>query len=130
MPRPLLSLVVAAMLTASTSASAQKSIEAGKLPPVRLSAQQVGKLKGAGTTFNTKVVWHGAGRQSDRNTFVCFVTKGTTVLGQEVLGLWVGTFEADGEYHSAMTMTNYARKLAECHKHGIFPPVQVKQRFM
>ena len=131
----LLSVLVVAMLTASTSAGAQSpkvdaehqaKSKTAKLTPVRLSAQQIGKLRG-GTTFNTKVVWHAAGRQSDGNTFVCFVTKGTTILGQEVLGLYVGTFESDGDYRSAMSTGNYTGRIAECHKHGMFPPVQVRR---
>ena len=136
----LFSVVVVATLTASTSASAQSpkvpaehpaksktAIEAAKLPPVRLSPQQIGKLWGGSIGFNRKVVWHAAGRQSDGNIFVCFVQKSTTVLGQEVLGLYLGTFESDGEYHNAMHVANYTRRIAECHKHGMFPPVQVRQ---
>jgi hypothetical protein len=114
-------------LKAQAAARRAAMIEAGKMPPVRLSEKQMARLKQESP--RGQIVWLGAGRQKDGKIFVCHVATGKDLIGVKFVNLHTGTFEADDSYEpSTARFQSHAAVLRECNSHGFEPPVSVTVR--
>ena len=73
-----------------------QSLQAHKIPAVRLSQTQIAKLKELAP--NDQILWYEAGLQSDGKTFVCLVT-GQKNSPERAILLWSAIFDTDGKFH-------------------------------
>jgi hypothetical protein len=101
-------------------------VEAAKIPPVHLSETQVAKLKTA-TAPRDQIAWYGAGRQSDGKTFVCLVTNGKTLFGENRALVFAGTFESDGSFQqTGAYLWSVPAVVKDCRERGFDPPIAPK----
>jgi len=115
-------------LRAERQAKAKAELEAAKIPAVRLSETQIAKLKEMAPV--DRIVWYGAGRQSDGKIFVCLVTHGENrFISGSHTQLFAGTFDdSEGSFHQTLAylQSPYA-VVRDCRSRGLDPPVRICQ---
>jgi hypothetical protein len=103
-------------------------IEAAKIPAIQLSPEQMAKIQALSP--RGEVVWLRAGRRKDGKIFVCHVSRGKTLFGGTSVGLWSGTFEADGGYQRAPAyLVSPQAVVQDCNNHGYEPPITIRTTY-